>query len=524
MASKYATEDLDSDEIVEMYCELCKKKGKHRIADGFCVNCVKYFCKDCLSYHTEFLPDHVHKDKTNMPQDVCLNPCPSHSEDIIKFYCSSCNMFFCSECKKNGHNECKNVHHLPDLVKDLEKGTEFLNLGQDLDAVVEESQIHVSVLSEAKKLMEAMCSAALSEIDSMRDQLIEYINRSVGTIKSDLKSIENAEMKTIQDNCSKLSALISETSSMKSKMDQKVRECKRCELFMAMKDMQTKQKALQQKVLEMKRHKLRDFEFEANSSIKSLMKNHIPLGNLVFKQNVGTTCIKEESAQMSKSMVDIPDVETQKSFVANQLQKPLIEGETWYIIDIKWFKQWKSYVGYENRDRLNVGEELAYPGPIDNTPILQEGTDKLKEHLIDNLDYSLIPGECWEMLLSWYGLLEGQKPLPRKVIEEGVYGKSLKVEVYPWHLKIYDNSKPDDVITKTFSRSDTVRKLEEVMRREFSIPNDKEVRLWNMYMTNMYEQLADKDKTLQEAGLYQGQVIVIEQKNPDGSWPKGIKK
>jgi hypothetical protein len=150
--------------------------------------------------------------------------------------------------------------------------------------------------------MEAMCSAALSEIDSLRDQLIEYINRSVGIIKSDLKSIENAEIKTIQDNCSKLSALISETSSMKSTMEQKVRERKRCELFMVMKDMQMKQKTLRQNVLQVKRHKLREFEFEANRSMKSLMENHIPLGNLVFKQNVGTTCIKEESSQMEQNV------------------------------------------------------------------------------------------------------------------------------------------------------------------------------------------------------------------------------
>ncbi|XP_060594209.1 ubiquitin carboxyl-terminal hydrolase 15-like [Ruditapes philippinarum] len=311
---------------------------------------------------------------------------------------------------------------------------------------------------------------------------------------------------------------------MKSKMEQKVRECKRCELFMAMKGMQTKRKALQQNVLEVKRHKLKDFEFEANSSIKSLMENHIPLGNLVFKQNVGITCINEESAQMSKPTVEVPDVDTQKSFVANQLQKPLIKGETWYIIDVKWSKQWKSYVGYESWDNYNVGEESAHPGPIDNTPILQEGTGKLKEHLIDDLDYKLVPEECWEMLLSWYGILGGQEPLPRKVIEEGVYSKSLKVEVYLWHLKICDNSKPDDVITKTFSRGDTIRNLEEVMRSEFSISNDKEVRLWNRYMTNMYEQLKNKDNTLMEAGLYLNQVILIEQKNPDGTWPREIKK
>ena len=48
--------------------------------------------------------------------------------------------------------------------------------------------------------------------------------------------------------------------------------------------------------------------------------------------------------------------------------------------------------------------------------------------------------------------------MKRKVIEEGVYSKSLKVEVYPWHLKICENSKPDEQILKEFSRADTIGK------------------------------------------------------------------
>ena len=58
------------------------------------------------------------------------------------------------------------------------------------------------------------------------------------------------------------------------------------------------------------------------------------------------------------------------------------------------------------------------------------------------------------------------------------------------------------------------------MRQEFNIADDKTVRLWNRYMTNMYEPLNKKDNTLQDAGLYQGQVVVIEQKNEDGTWPR----
>ena len=58
------------------------------------------------------------------------------------------------------------------------------------------------------------------------------------------------------------------------------------------------------------------------------------------------------------------------------------------------------------------------------------------------------------------------------------------------------------------------------MRQEFNIAEEKEVRLWNRYMTNMYEQLNKKENTLQDAGLYSGQIVVLEQKNDDGTWPR----
>lgn len=43
-------------------------------------------------------------------------------------------------------------------------------------------------------------------------------------------------------------------------------------------------------------------------------------------------------------------------------------------------------------------------------------TQTLKDHLIDELDYVLVPTEAWTKLVSWYGCLEGQKPIVRKVL------------------------------------------------------------------------------------------------------------
>ena len=44
------------------------------------------------------------------------------------------------------------------------------------------------------------------------------------------------------------------------------------------------------------------------------------------------------------------------------------------------------------------------------------------------------------------------------------------------------------------------------MRKLFNIPADRETRLWNKYMSNTYDQLSKLDNTVQDAGLYQGQV------------------
>ena len=48
--------------------------------------------------------------------------------------------------------------------------------------------------------------------------------------------------------------------------------------------------------------------------------------------------------------------------------------------------------------------------------------------------------------------------------------------------------------------------IEKEMRKLFSIPDQKETRLWNKYMSNTFEPLNKPDSTIQDAGLYQGQV------------------
>ncbi|TNN71882.1 Ubiquitin carboxyl-terminal hydrolase 15 [Liparis tanakae] len=130
----------------------------------------------------------------------------------------------------------------------------------------------------------------------------------------------------------------------------------------------------------------------------------------------------------------------------------------------------------------------------------------IKEHLIDELDYILVPTEGWNKLISWYGLTENQEPIARKVVEQGMFVKHCKVEVYLTELKLCEDSNMDNVITRRFSKADTIDMIEKEMRKLFTVPDEKETRLWNRYMSNTFEPLNKPDCTIQDAGLYQGQI------------------
>uniref|UniRef100_A0A8C8S4U6 Ubiquitin carboxyl-terminal hydrolase n=1 Tax=Pelusios castaneus TaxID=367368 RepID=A0A8C8S4U6_9SAUR len=193
-----------------------------------------------------------------------------------------------------------------------------------------------------------------------------------------------------------------------------------------------------------------------------------------------------------------------------------------YLVDSRWFKQWKKYVGFDSWDKYQMGDQNVYPGPIDNSGLLKDGdSQSLKEHLIDELDYILLPTEGWNKLVSWYTLMEGQEPIARKVVEQGMFVKHCKVEVYLTELKLCENGNMNNVVTRRFSKADTIDTIEKEIRKIFNIANEKETRLWNKYMSNTFEPLNKPDSTIQDAGLYQGQVLVIEQKNEDGTWPRG---
>ena len=78
---------------------------------------------------------------------------------------------------------------------------------------------------------------------------------------------------------------------------------------------------------------------------------------------------------------------------------------------------------------------------------------------MEDLDYSLVPEEVWRKFASWYGIEESSQPIPRRVVEHGMFVKHCKVEVYLVEFKLALHPEVDSTVTKKFSRADTVGEL-----------------------------------------------------------------
>ena len=75
---------------------------------------------------------------------------------------------------------------------------------------------------------------------------------------------------------------------------------------------------------------------------------------------------------------------------------------------------------------------------------------------MDELDYFLLPAQAWNKLVEWYGMTAGSRPIPRVVVEYGLYMKHLKVGVYPLDIKLCVHPHLSNIIKLNFSRAHTV--------------------------------------------------------------------
>uniref|UniRef100_A0A8C8RR13 Ubiquitin carboxyl-terminal hydrolase n=1 Tax=Pelusios castaneus TaxID=367368 RepID=A0A8C8RR13_9SAUR len=183
-----------------------------------------------------------------------------------------------------------------------------------------------------------------------------------------------------------------------------------------------------------------------------------------------------------------------------------------YLLENHWYQQWKEYV--ESGDQ----NSSSFPGRINNAELFEDlESFRLKERLVESEEYVLVPEDVWNKLVSWYGLEHDQPPIERKVVE---LPSTQKVEVYPVELYLCQHNDMESPVSTQFSRVDTIGNpvLREA-RRQFEVSPEDETRLWVKNSDGSCERLRNIHMTVLDACLSPGQVVIMETRNKDGTWP-----
>uniref|UniRef100_A0A8C8DAI3 Ubiquitin carboxyl-terminal hydrolase n=1 Tax=Oncorhynchus tshawytscha TaxID=74940 RepID=A0A8C8DAI3_ONCTS len=177
-----------------------------------------------------------------------------------------------------------------------------------------------------------------------------------------------------------------------------------------------------------------------------------------------------------------------------------------YLVERRWYEQWKEYVvtGDQNSS--------SFPGQIDNTELFEElDSYHLKERLVENEDFVLIPAEAWRNLLAWYGMVDDQPALERKVVD---LPSTVKIEVYPVEIFLCLHSNMENVVTAQFSHT-----IQKVMMKQFDVVEGAETRLWMKSSDTCCERLRNVNVNVLDSSLSSGMTVIMEMRNEDGTWP-----
>uniref|UniRef100_A0A665UBU9 Ubiquitin carboxyl-terminal hydrolase n=1 Tax=Echeneis naucrates TaxID=173247 RepID=A0A665UBU9_ECHNA len=212
------------------------------------------------------------------------------------------------------------------------------------------------------------------------------------------------------------------------------------------------------------------------------------------------------------SAAEPPGLETQRREIESLLREcELRAGDSWYVVEHRWFEQWKEFVDGGDQN------SSSFPGQIDNSDLFEDlDSYHLKERLVENEDFVLVPAEAWHKLLAWYGMVDSQPPLERKVVD---LPSTLKVEVYPVEVFLCLHSNMENVITAQFSRTDNIQSIQRAMCQSFSVPSGSECRLWMKSSDTNCERLRNIHMSVLDTCLSSGMTVIMETRNADGTWP-----
>ncbi|CAF1224949.1 unnamed protein product [Rotaria sordida] len=201
-------------------------------------------------------------------------------------------------------------------------------------------------------------------------------------------------------------------------------------------------------------------------------------------------------------------VERYKELLAKE---PKIDDK-YVVIDIKWLKHWKRFVGIDKSDE----EQVTEPGPIDFTTLIDPATVnsfneiQLRSDAVEGNDYTFIPYDLYRELKQTYTKIGPE--IIRRVIPQGQFQTIIEVFLVPLRLR---ESKDDNANIKQIyrSRRTKIEEIKQDIHNEFCIPRRLNYQLYSSVDENgqKWEPIDDEPNlTLEDISLTKNAFIIYE--------------
>ena len=141
----------------------------------------------------------------------------------------------------------------------------------------------------------------------------------------------------------------------------------------------------------------------------------------------------------------IPSIDDQVAQVTRYMRLPLQEHQKGYLVSFSWLKRVlsRSSTHADKADKTAMEGEI---GPVDNSDLTPADitnnsasfTDEagkpfvpLRPGLQVSEDFEIVPQEAWDLIMKWYGLAEGSRPIIRYTHDTSGDGSNVQYEVNP---------------------------------------------------------------------------------------------
>ncbi|EJD07703.1 UCH-domain-containing protein [Fomitiporia mediterranea MF3/22] len=110
-----------------------------------------------------------------------------------------------------------------------------------------------------------------------------------------------------------------------------------------------------------------------------------------------------------------PSPSEKLQFIERVKNRPMIMGETWYIVSRAWYRRWERACRGEVTKQGAILENQI--GPVDNSKFFEDGKFDASQSMMEGIDFEFVPSEAWNAFVQWYG--ETPDVIARQVVTRG---------------------------------------------------------------------------------------------------------